>query len=321
METIRAAASRLRGVVRTTPVLTSNRADAEVGAQVFFKMESFQKGGSFKIRGAYNAISQLSSAKRKAGVVAYSSGNHAQAVAIAAAMLDVAATVVMPSDAPPAKLSATRAYGARIVSYDRQVGDREAIAREIMEQTGASLIPPYDHPDVIAGQGTLAVELIEEVGPLDYLYVPVGGGGLIAGCALACAALAPACRVVGVEPEAGDDVRRSFERGAIVSIPTPMTIADGAQTCRVGDIPFPIIRSHVHRVTTVSDDALRAQMLFFLERMKVVVEATGCLGAAAAFKERPQAARVGVVVSGGNVSVRLAQAPSGGGGPVHLAIS
>lgn len=317
---VQVAAARLRGVAHVTPVFTSEFANTRTGSTVYFKMENFQKSGSFKIRGAYNAISQLGPHEKKAGVVAYSSGNHAQAVALAAGVLDVRATVVMPIDAPAAKMAATNAYGAEVVTYDRRTGDREAIAAAIGRRTGASLIPPFDHPDVISAQGTIVSELVAQVGALDYLYVPVGGGGLIAGCALAASALSPLCRVIGVEPEAGDDVRRSFESGEIVSIPTPATIADGAQTRRVGDLPFPIIQSHVARFVTVSDDELRAQMRFFLERMKVVVEATGCLGAAAVFKDPPRDARIGVIVSGGNVSVGVPE-PRPRLGPACLSIT
>ncbi len=297
------AAERLAGVAHVTPVMTSREADRRAGARLFFKMESLQKGGAFKFRGAYNAVSQLSPDARKAGVVAFSSGNHAQAIALAAHMLGVRATLIMPEDAPAAKLAATRSYGPEVVLYNRHTGNREAIAAEFVARTGATLIPPFDHPDIIAGQGTATLELIQAVGPLDYLYVPVGGGGLISGSALAAHALSPGCRVVGVEPQAGDDARRSLESGTIVSIPTPVTIADGAQTGRVGDLTFAIMRLLVNSITVVDDDALRRQMAFFMERMKVVVEPTGCLGAAAAMAMAPAGARVGVIVSGGNVDI------------------
>lgn len=300
---VESAAARIAGIAHRTPVLTSSRADLATGARLFFKMESLQKGGAFKFRGAFNAISRLDSEARRRGIVAYSSGNHAQAAALASRLLGVRATIVMPDDAPAGKLAATRGYGARVVTYDRHDGDREAIAAELVAREGFTLIPPFDHPHVIAGQGTAARELIEEVGPLDYLYVPVGGGGLISGVALAAAALSPGCRVIGVEPQAGDDARRSLAAREIVRIPTPATIADGAQTRSVGGITFAVMREHVAAITTASDDALRRQMRFFLEAMKQLVEPTGCLGAAAAMAEAPKGARVGVIVSGGNVDV------------------
>ncbi|RYY27554.1 MAG: threo-3-hydroxy-L-aspartate ammonia-lyase [Sphingomonadales bacterium] len=300
---LEAAVARIRGAAHRTPVFTSRRTDSEVGASLFYKMENFQRAGAFKFRGAYNALSRLGAAGRAAGVVAYSSGNHAQAVALAASLLACRATIVMPADAPASKRAATAGYGAEIVLFDRRTEDREAIARAIAEREGAVLLPPFNHIDIIAGQGTATIELIEEVGPLDYLFVPVGGGGLLAGSALAAAALSPGCKVIGVEPEAGDDVRQSFERGEIVSIDTPDTIADGAQTKRMGELPFAIMQSHVHSIMTVSDDALRAQMLVSLERLKVVVEPTACLGMAAALIASPPGARVGILVSGGNVDI------------------
>jgi threonine dehydratase len=297
---IQRAATRIAGVAHRTPVFSSREADRRAGARVFFKMENLQRGGSFKFRGAYNAASALGPAQRQAGIVAHSSGNHAQAVAYAARLLGISSIIVMPTDAPRSKIAATRSYGAEIVFCDRHDGDRQAVALDVARTSGRTLIPPFDHPDIIAGQGTVAAEFIEEVGTLDRLYVCVGGGGLIAGTALAVAALAPGCQVIGVEPESGDDARQSFESGTIVSIPTPHTIADGAQTRRIGDFVFPIMRAHVARMTTVSDDELRRQMQFFMERMKVVVEPTGCLAAAAALAESG-GGRVGIVVSGGNV--------------------
>ncbi|PZU48206.1 MAG: threo-3-hydroxy-L-aspartate ammonia-lyase [Sphingomonas sp.] len=295
------AAERIDGVANRTPVFTSRRTDAALGASLFYKMENFQRGGAFKFRGAYNALSVLGPEGRAAGVVAFSSGNHAQAVALAASLLDCAATIVMPADAPASKRAATAGYGAKVVLFDRRTEDREAIARAICAETGAVLLPPFDHRDIIAGQGTATLELLRETGPLDYLYVPVGGGGLLAGCALAAAELSPGCKVIGVEPEAGDDVRRSFESGTIVSIDTPDTIADGAQTRRMGELPFAIMQRHVHSIMTVSDDQLRAQMRQSLERMKLVVEPTACLGMAAALIATPPGARAGIIVSGGNV--------------------
>jgi threonine dehydratase len=300
---VESAAARIRGVANRTPVFTSRRTDAEVGARLFYKMENFQRGGAFKFRGAYNALARLGAEGRAGGVVAYSSGNHAQAVALAANLLGCRATIVMPADAPVSKRSATHGYGAKVVLFDRRTEDREAIAREIADREGAMLIPPFDHPDIIAGQGTATMELIEEVGQLDYLFVPVGGGGLLAGSALAAAELSPGCKVIGVEPEAGDDVRQSFDSGRIVSIDIPDTIADGAQTRRMGDLPFAIMQAHVHAIMTVSDDDLRAQMRISLERMKLVVEPTAGLGMAAARIATPPGARAGILVSGGNVDL------------------
>ncbi|MBL8380454.1 MAG: threo-3-hydroxy-L-aspartate ammonia-lyase [Burkholderiales bacterium] len=298
-----AAAGRLNGVAHRTPVLTSTTADALAGAQLFFKAENLQRMGAFKFRGAYNAIASLDAESKRRGVLAFSSGNHAQAIALAGRLLGVAATIVMPSDAPAIKLAATRGYGAEVVTYDRMTEDREALARRLAEERGLALIPPFDHAAVIAGQGTAAKELFEDVGLLDYLFVCVGGGGLISGCALAAHALAPQCQVIGVEPEAGNDVQQSFGRGEIVKIPVPQTIADGAQTQAPGKLTFPIIRALVTDVQTVSDAALVEAMRFFAMRLKIVVEPTGCLAAAAVFARPPHIAgkRVGVLLSGGNV--------------------
>jgi len=278
-----------------------------LGAQVYFKCENFQRVGAFKFRGAYNALSRFDAAQRRRGAIAFSSGNHAQAVAHAAQLLEMPAVIVMPQDAPATKLAATRGYGAEVILYDRATGDREAIARDLVATRGGTLIPPFDHADVIAGQGTVAMELFEEVGELDYLFVCVGGGGLIAGCALAAAQLAPACRVIGVEPEAGNDAQQSLRSGRIVRIPVPQTIADGAQTTAVGELTFPIMQRLVSDIVTVSDEQLRAQMRFFATRMKIVVEPTGCLAAAAALNgSLPlRGRRVGVVVSGGNVELSM----------------
>lgn len=300
---VRAAAARLAGVAHRTPVLTSRTADQRTGARLFFKCENLQRTGAFKFRGAYNAIGLLDEAARRGGVVAFSSGNHAQAIAQAGALLGVATVIVMPSDAPAMKVAAARGYGAEIVLYDRYADDREAIGRRIAAGRGATVIPPFDHADVIAGQGTAALELFEEVGPLDVLAVCLGGGGLLSGSALSAAALSPGCRVVGVEPEAGDDGKRSFESGRIVTIPVPKSIADGALTTALGRRTFPIIRERVAEVVTVSDAELVETMRFFLERMKIVVEPTGCLSAAALLTGKVAAAgkRVGVIVSGGNV--------------------
>ncbi len=301
------AARTLSGVAHRTPVLTSRHADEMARARVFFKCENFQRVGAFKFRGAYNAISNLDDAQRAAGVVAFSSGNHAQAIALAARMLGVAATVVMPEDAPALKLAATREYGAAIVLYDRNRQDREAVASALVGERGLTLIPPYDNRDVIAGQGTAAKELIDEVGPLDFLFVCVGGGGLLSGSALAAAELSPTCAVIGVEPEAGNDAQQSFRSGSIVHIRVPDTIADGARTQYIGKLVLPILRALVRDIVTVSDDQLRAQMRFFAERMKIVVEPTGCLAAAAVLDRVVDVAgaRVGVIVSGGNVDPTL----------------
>ena len=304
---VEAAAQAIAGVAHRTPVMSSRQVNDSLGAQVFFKCENFQRVGAFKFRGAYNALSRFDAGQRRHGAIAFSSGNHAQAVAHAAQLLGMPAVIVMPQDAPAAKLAATRAYGAEVILYDRATGDREAIARDLASTRGGTLIPPFDHADVIAGQGTVAKELFEEVGELDYLFVCVGGGGLIAGCALAAAQLAPACRVIGVEPEAGNDAQQSLRSGRIVRIAVPQTIADGAQTTAVGALTFPIMQRLVSDIVTVSDAQLRAQMRFFATRMKIVVEPTGCLAAAAVLNgSLPlRGRRVGVVVSGGNVELSM----------------
>jgi len=300
---IEAARARLKGVAHRTPVLTSRTADAATGAHLFFKCENLQRVGAFKFRGAYNSLAQFSPEQRKKGVVAFSSGNHAQAIALAAQLLGIPATIVMPDDAPRLKIEATRAYGAEVIHYDRYKEDREAIGQRLAAAKGLTLIPPYNHPHVMAGQGTAAAELIEETGPLDLLLVCVGGGGLISGSAVATRQLAPDCRVIGVEPEAGDDVQRSFRAGQIVHIDVPKTIADGAQTQAPGTLTFVTIRALVDDIVTVSDAALVRTMRFFAERMKLVVEPTGALAAAAALEKKVAVAgkRVGVIVSGGNI--------------------
>lgn len=302
---VRAAAGRLAGHAHRTPVLRSRSADARTGARLFFKAEHLQRMGAFKFRGAFNAIARLTDDERRRGVLAFSSGNHAQAIALSAREQGTRATIVMPSDAPPVKLAATRGYGAEVVTYDRFSEDREAISRRLASERGLALIPPFDHPDVIAGQGTAALELLEETGPLDVLLVCVGGGGLIAGCATAAKGLAPACRVIGVEPAAGNDVQQSLAAGRPVTIGVPRTIADGAQTTRVGDLTFPIIRDKVEAIVTVTDEQLVDTMRFFAERMKQVVEPTGCLAAAAALERSVdlRGARAGVILSGGNVDL------------------
>lgn len=300
---VEAAAATLRGFAHRTPVMTSSIVDAALSARVFFKCENFQRMGAFKFRGAFNALSALPAAARARGVVAYSSGNHAQAVALAARILGIDATIVMPGDAPASKLDATRGYGGRVVTYDRYRESREDIAQGLAAARGASLIPPYDHPDVIAGQGTATAELIEQAGPLDSLFVCLGGGGLLSGAALAAKALSPQCAVYGVEPAAGNDGQRSFRQGCIVRIPVPETIADGAQTQALGRHTFEIIRRDVADIVTATDDELIDCMRFFATRMKIVAEPTGCLGfaAARAFGRRLAGQRVGVIVSGGNI--------------------
>lgn len=303
---VEAAASRLAGIAHRTPVLSSRTADAQAGAQLFFKCENLQRAGAFKFRGAYNAIACLTPTERARGVITYSSGNHAQAIALAATLQNVVATIVMPKDAPEIKIRATRGYGGEVVFYDRYTENREEIGARMAAERGLALIPPYDHDDVIAGQGTAALELIQESGPLDVLFVCLGGGGLLAGSALATAALLPGCRVIGVEPEAGDDGRQSFRSGRIVTIPVPQSIADGAVVTHLGARNFPIIQRHVHDIVTVPDSALVTAMRFFAERMKMVVEPTGCLAAAAAMSgayHRP-GERAGVIVSGGNVDLQ-----------------
>lgn len=304
------AARRIAGAAHRTPVMTSRTADERAGATLFFKCENFQRMGAFKFRGAYNAISHFDERHRAAGVLTYSSGNHAQAIALSAKIAGIRATIVMPEDAPAAKIAATRGYGGEVITYDRYTQNREELGRKLAEERGMTLIPPYDHPHVIAGQGTSAKELIDETGPLDYLFVCLGGGGLIGGCALAAAALSPSCKVIGVEPEAGNDAQQSLARGEIVHIEVPRTIADGAASTHVGEYNFPIIQRHVEQIVTVSDAQLIDTMRFFAERMKMVVEPTGCLAAAAVLNKvvPVEGKRVGVIVSGGNVDLaRFAQ--------------
>ncbi|MGU7782497.1 threo-3-hydroxy-L-aspartate ammonia-lyase [Burkholderia sp. PU8-34] len=299
------AAARLDGVAHRTPVLTSRTADARTGATLFFKCENFQRMGAFKFRGAYNAIAHFDAEQRKAGVLTYSSGNHAQAIALAAKLAGIRATIVMPHDAPAAKVEATRGYGGEVITYDRYTENREEIGARLAQERGMTLIPPYDHPHVIAGQGTAVKELIEETGPLDLLVVCLGGGGLLAGSALSAAALSPGCRIVGVEPEAGNDGQQSLARGEVVHIAAPRTIADGAASTHLGAYNFPIIQRLVEQIVTVSDAQLVETMRFFAQRMKMVVEPTGCLAAAAVLDGvlPVEGKRVGVLVSGGNVDL------------------
>jgi threo-3-hydroxy-L-aspartate ammonia-lyase len=305
---VSAAAARLRGVAHRTPVLTSHTANALTGAQLFFKCENFQRMGAFKFRGAYNALSQFTPAQRERGVIAFSSGNHAQAIALSARLLGMPSVIVMPHDSPAAKLAATREYQqgqahSEVVLFDRYTEDREAIGQGLARERGMTLIPPYDHAHVMAGQGTAAMELLEDTGPLDMLLVCTGGGGLLSGCAVAAHHLSPGIEVIGVEPEAGNDMQQSVALGSIVRIATPKTIADGAQTQAAGLLTFPIIQQLAKRIETVSDAQLVQTMRFFAERMKMVVEPTGCLAAAAALHGVVAAAgqRVGIIISGGNV--------------------
>lgn len=302
---VQAAAKRLEGVAHHTPVMTSRTLNELWGAEVFFKCENLQRMGAFKFRGAFNALSKFSPEQRKAGVVTFSSGNHAQAIALSARILDIPATIIMPHDAPEAKANATEGYGGKVIRYDRYSEDREQIGRDLVERYGYTMIPPFDHPDVITGQGTAAKELFEEVGELDALFSPLGGGGLLSGTALSTRALSPNCALYGVEPEAGNDGQQSFEQGKIVHIPTPKTIADGAQTQALGQLTFAIIQRDVNAILTATDAQLVACMRFMAQRMKLVVEPTGCLGFAAAshMKEQLRGKRVGVVLSGGNVDI------------------
>ncbi|MBJ9294068.1 threo-3-hydroxy-L-aspartate ammonia-lyase [Citrobacter werkmanii] len=300
-----AAAERIADYANKTPVMTSRTVNEEFGAEVFFKCENFQRMGAFKFRGAMNALRQFTPQQRAAGVVTFSSGNHAQAIALSAKLLGIPATIIMPHDAPAAKVAATKGYGGNVVIYDRYTEDREKIGQDLAEKQGLTLIPPYDHPHVIAGQGTATKELIEEVGPLDALFVCLGGGGLLSGSALAARHLSPDCMIYGVEPEAGNDGQQSFRSGNIVHIDTPKTIADGAQTQHLGQYTFAIIQQNVNDILTVSDTELVTAMKFIAERMKIVVEPTGCLGfaAAKARKSELQGKRIGIIISGGNVDI------------------
>jgi len=303
------AHQRILPYIQATPVLTSNTANQLSQAELFFKCESFQTSGAFKFRGACNALLQFTQEQKARGVVTFSSGNHAQAIAKAAQQFGMRAVIVMPKDAPAIKVAATRGYGGEIIFYDRYTEDREAIGRQLAQEQGLTLIPPYDHPHVMAGQGTSAKELIESVssnaGALDYLLVPLGGGGLLSGCATAAKALNPHCKVIGVEPEAGNDGQRSLRSGSIVHIDTPNTIADGAQTQHLGTHTFPVIQQHVDDIATVSDAQLIDTMKFFASRMKLMVEPTGCLAAALALSGTLdiKGKRVGVIISGGNIDL------------------
>lgn len=303
---IQTAADRLAGVAHRTPVMTSRQFNEKTQSQVFFKCENFQRIGAFKFRGAYNALCQLSPEAKQKGVVTYSSGNHAQAVALSGQLLDIPTTIVMPRDAPDVKIAATRGYGAEIILYDRAEAIRENVAKEICQERGSTLIPPYNHSHVIAGQGTTAKELIEEVGDLDLLLVCCGGGGLLSGCAIAAKTLLPYCRVIGVEPEAGDDGVRSFYSKTLQRVENPNTIADGARTPSLGNLTFPIILEYVDDMVTVSDGDLLKTMFFLWERLKIVVEPTGALAATALYNQsiRAPGKRIGITVSGGNIELK-----------------
>ncbi len=304
---IEAAAARLEGVAHRTPVATSSQFDALAGCEAYFKCENLQRMGAFKFRGAYNALALLDPAARARGVVAFSSGNHAQAVALAGRLLGIRATIVRPADAPQVKVAATRGYGAEVVLYDRSRGEsREQVAAKIAADSGASMVPPFNHPHVIAGQGTAAKELIEDVGALDYLFVCCGGAGLLSGCAIATKHLSPGTRVIGVEPAAGDDAARSFRARKIVHIDVPDTIADGARTQALGDITFPLVLRHVDDIITVTDEQLVAAMRLLWERMKLVVEPTGALATAGVLGGTIDVRdkRVGIILSGGNVDLK-----------------
>src|SRR3954470_9633675 len=308
-EDVAAAHERIKPQARRTPVMTSRQVDEATGASVFFKCENLQRMGAFKFRGAYNALSLLSPDEKRRGVLAFSSGNHAQAVALAGTLLGVPTTIVMPEDAPTVKLEATRGYGGEVVTY-RKGQNREALAKRLAEERRLTLIPPFDHPHVVAGQGTAAKELIEDAGALDVLLVPCGGGGLISGCAIAARHLSPDCRVIGVEPAAGDDATRSFKEKKLVRIEVPDTIADGARTTSLGAVTFPLVMKYVSDMLTVTDEELLRTMFWLLERMKIVVEPTGALAFSALHggKLSVRGRRVGVILSGGNVDLRWAAA-------------
>lgn len=305
---IEAAAQRLAGQAHRTPVLTSHTVDRQCGAEVFFKCENLQRAGAFKFRGAYNTLAQLAPDARTRGVVAYSSGNHAQAVALASRILGIHATIIMPDDAPAVKREATQGYGAEVITYDKHKQTRETIAQQLATERGATLVPPFDHPHVVAGQGTAAKELIDETGPLDWLLVPCGGGGLLSGCAIAATHLAPGIKVAGVEPQAGDDATRSFHSRTLQTVHNPETVADGARTHSLGRITFPLVLKHVHDMVTVGDRELLQTMFFLWERMKIVVEPTGALAATAVLRSKidVRGKRIGVILSGGNVDLKQA---------------
>ena len=304
-EDVELASHRIDGVAHRTPVVTSRTVDQRTEATVFFKCETLQRGGAFKFRGAYNALSKLDEQQRRRGVVAFSSGNHAQAVALAGRILDIPRVIVMPADSPEVKRRATAEYGAEVVLYDRENEDREAIGRRLADERGLTVVPPYNHPDIIAGAGTAARELIREVGPLDLIVAPCGGGGLLSGTALSAAALSPGCRVVGVEPLAGDDATRTFRTKTLQSVKNPKTVADGAMTPSLGTLTMPLVLANVSDMATVDDPTLLRAMFYLWERLKLVVEPTGALAAAAVLEGalEVRGLRVGVILSGGNVDL------------------
>ncbi|TVQ32043.1 MAG: threo-3-hydroxy-L-aspartate ammonia-lyase [Phycisphaeraceae bacterium] len=305
-EDIAAAAGRIAGIANRTPVMTSRTVNERTGAEVFFKCENFQRAGAFKFRGACNATRRLTPEQRQRGVLTYSSGNHAQALALACKLVETPLTIVMPDDAPAVKVAASRGYGAEVILYDPDQTKREQLGSKLAEERGLSLIPPYDHPHIVAGAGTCAKEFIEEVGPLDLLLVCCGGGGLLSGCAISTKHLAPGCRVIGVEPDGGDDGVRSFKTRELQRVANPQTIADGAKTPSLGRINFPIILEHVDDMVSVSDAQIVSAMRVLWERMKLVVEPTGALATAALLEgvvPAPRGGRIGVVLSGGNVDL------------------
>ncbi|QUT03497.1 threo-3-hydroxy-L-aspartate ammonia-lyase [Proteus terrae] len=296
---------RILPYLNKTPVLTSRTINELTGAQFYFKCENFQRMGAFKFRGAMNALSQFNDQQRKNGVVTFSSGNHAQAIALSAKLLGIPATIIMPEDAPKAKMEATKGYGGRVITYNRYTEDREEIGQQLAQKEGLTLIPPYDHPHIIAGQGTAAKELFDEVGELDMLFVPLGGGGLLSGSLLSTKALSPDCKVFGIEPLAGNDGQQSLRKGEIIHIDTPKTIADGAQTQHLGNYTFEIIRNNVDDILTATDEELISAMQFYAQRMKIIVEPTGCLSLAAArqFGDKLKGKKIGIIISGGNVDI------------------
>jgi threo-3-hydroxy-L-aspartate ammonia-lyase len=302
---IESAAEQIAGVAHRTPVATSRLLDEQASAHLFFKCENLQRGGAFKFRGAYNALSRLPAQAARRGVVTFSSGNHAQAIALAGQLLDIPRFIVMPSDAPAVKRAATESYGGEVVLYDRAREDREEIGRRLSRERGLTVIPPYDHGHVIAGQGTAARELFEDVGPLDMLFVPCGGGGLLSGSALSARTLSPNCSVIGVEPAAGDDATRSFRTKQLQTVHNPVTVADGARTPSLGSLTFPLVLEHVADMTTVDDSSLLSTMFLLWERLKLLVEPTGALAAAAvlASADAIRGKRIGVILSGGNVDL------------------
>jgi threonine dehydratase len=302
LKNVKDACKRLKGVANITPVLTSRTLNQILGAEIYFKCENFQRMGAFKFRGAYNCISQLTDDEKARGVVAFSSGNHAQAVALVGRMLNIKTTVIMPDNAPTTKLEAAKEYGATVVQYDPKTESRDEIAKEFVDNQGYTLIPPFDHPDIIAGQGTAVMEMLEETGSLDMLLVPCGGGGLLSGSAIAAKGLFPTCQVIGIEPELGDDATKSFYSKTLHRVKTPDTIADGTRTQSLGDITFPLILEYVDEMKTVSEQAIIEAVQFLFYRMKLVVEPSGALGLAALLSGAvTPKGRIGVLISGGNI--------------------